>query len=50
LQATVLRLKVEPESDIHATADYRRHIVGVVAEQALREAERNAREAEVAGV
>jgi carbon-monoxide dehydrogenase medium subunit len=27
---------IEPESDIHATADYRRHVAGVLAVRALR--------------
>jgi carbon-monoxide dehydrogenase medium subunit len=29
---------VEPEGDIHATADYRRHVAGVLAARALIEA------------
>jgi aerobic carbon-monoxide dehydrogenase medium subunit len=33
---------VEPESDIHATAEYRRHLVGVLTGRVLREAARNA--------
>lgn len=35
---------VDPEPDIHATADYRRHLAGVLTERALREALAQARE------
>ncbi|GAA2359733.1 FAD binding domain-containing protein [Nonomuraea africana] len=34
--------RTEPEADIHATAEYRRHLVGVLAVRALTEAARNA--------
>ncbi|MER5622384.1 xanthine dehydrogenase family protein subunit M [Streptosporangium sp. NPDC002544] len=33
---------IEPEADIHATAAYRRHLAGVLTEQALRDAAREA--------
>ncbi|GAA5079854.1 carbon-monoxide dehydrogenase medium subunit [Thermocatellispora tengchongensis] len=36
--ARAVRERAEPEDDIHATAGYRRHLAGVLAEQALREA------------
>jgi carbon-monoxide dehydrogenase medium subunit len=35
--------QVRPTSDIHATADYRRHLVGVLTERVLREAADHAR-------
>jgi CO/xanthine dehydrogenase FAD-binding subunit len=31
-----IRASVEPNSDLHASADYRRHLVGVLAERAIR--------------
>ena len=34
--AAAARGQVEPEPDIHATADYRRHLAGVLTERALR--------------
>ena len=34
--AAAVRDRVEPEDDIHATAEYRRHLTGVLAERALR--------------
>ncbi|MEU8245164.1 FAD binding domain-containing protein [Nonomuraea sp. NPDC048916] len=37
-----VRQGTEPDDDIHATAAYRRHLVGVLAGQALREAAREA--------
>lgn len=40
--ARAVQESAEPEADIHATAEYRRHLVGVLAEQALREAARAA--------
>ncbi|KAA9380592.1 xanthine dehydrogenase family protein subunit M [Microbispora cellulosiformans] len=36
--AAAVRDLVEPEGDIHATADYRRHLTGVLAVRALRDA------------
>jgi aerobic carbon-monoxide dehydrogenase medium subunit len=36
--AALAREQVDPEADIHATADYRRHLAGVLTERALREA------------
>jgi carbon-monoxide dehydrogenase medium subunit len=38
--AQAVREQTEPEGDIHASAAYRLHLVGVLAEQALREAAR----------
>ncbi|MEV3978761.1 FAD binding domain-containing protein [Nonomuraea sp. NPDC049758] len=38
--ARTVREGTDPEEDIHATAAYRRHLVGVLAERALREAVR----------
>ncbi|WP_449065262.1 hypothetical protein [Planomonospora algeriensis] len=40
--ARAVRERIEPEDDIHATADYRRHLTGVLAARALREAARAA--------
>ncbi|MEV0229385.1 FAD binding domain-containing protein [Nonomuraea sp. NPDC050786] len=40
--ARAVRDRVEPEGDIHASADYRRHLAGVLAERALRNATREA--------
>ncbi len=40
--AQAVRDRTEPETDVHATADYRRHLVGALAERALREAARQA--------
>ncbi|ETK32506.1 FAD binding domain-containing protein [Microbispora sp. ATCC PTA-5024] len=36
--------RIEPEADIHATAEYRRHLTGVLAVRALRDAAREASE------
>jgi aerobic carbon-monoxide dehydrogenase medium subunit len=36
--AALAREQVDPEGDIHATADYRRHLAGVLTERALRDA------------
>jgi carbon-monoxide dehydrogenase medium subunit len=43
--ARAVRDQVEPEDDIHATAGYRRHLVGVLAERALADAAREAADA-----
>ncbi|MFD1933998.1 MULTISPECIES: FAD binding domain-containing protein [Nonomuraea] len=40
--ARAVQDRTEPEADIHATAEYRRHLVGVLAVRALTEAARNA--------
>ncbi|MEU4830867.1 xanthine dehydrogenase family protein subunit M [Streptosporangium sp. NPDC023615] len=36
--ARAVREGIDPDADIHATADYRRHLAGVLAERALRDA------------
>lgn len=36
--ADSIRAAVEPNTDLHASADYRRHLVGVLAERAIRKA------------
>nr|WP_269128970.1 hypothetical protein [Nonomuraea sp. K271] len=38
--ARAVQEETEPESDVHASAAYRRHLVGVLAERALRNAAR----------
>jgi aerobic carbon-monoxide dehydrogenase medium subunit len=40
--ASSARDQVEPEADIHASAEYRRHLVGVLTERALRSAQQAA--------
>ncbi|MEV4094917.1 FAD binding domain-containing protein [Streptosporangium saharense] len=40
--AAAVRDGTEPEADIHASADYRRHLLGVLAERALTEAAQEA--------
>jgi carbon-monoxide dehydrogenase medium subunit len=42
--ARLAMARLDPEPDIHATADYRRHLAGVLTERALREALVQARE------
>ncbi|MEU8055772.1 FAD binding domain-containing protein [Microbispora bryophytorum] len=41
--AGAVRDRIDPEGDIHATADYRRHLTGVLAARALRDAAAAAR-------
>ncbi|MEV4184476.1 FAD binding domain-containing protein [Streptosporangium canum] len=43
--ARTVQERTAPEADIHATADYRRHLIGVLAQQALRDAAREALDA-----
>ena len=43
--ASLARARLQPGSDIHATAGYRRHLAGVLTERALAEALAHAREA-----
>ena len=40
--AEAVAAHVEPEADIHATADYRRMLVGVLTRRVLRQAAENA--------
>ncbi len=42
--AASVRKMVEPAGNVHATADYQRHIAGVLAERALREAYQRVRD------
>ena len=42
--ASMARERLEPQSDIHATADYRRQLASVLTERALAEALAEARE------
>lgn len=42
--ADLVRERVDPEPDLHATAAYRRHLAGVLAARALTEAYRHARQ------
>ena len=37
-----MRAAVEPETDLHASADYRRHLVGVLAQRTIGDAWRRA--------
>lgn len=46
--ADTVMAQVSPNGDIHATADYRRHLAGVLAVRAVRDAVRRARGAEAA--
>jgi carbon-monoxide dehydrogenase medium subunit len=41
--ADAARTQLEPEADLHASADYRRHLAGVLTERALRQALGSAR-------
>jgi carbon-monoxide dehydrogenase medium subunit len=41
--AEVARAAAEPEEDIHATVEYRRHLIGVLTERAARSALEHAR-------
>lgn len=43
--AEAVRADVEPDGDIHASAEYRRHVSGVLAQRALREALTRVKEA-----
>ncbi|MDP9866723.1 MULTISPECIES: FAD binding domain-containing protein [Streptosporangium] len=43
--ARAVQERIEPEADIHATAHYRRHLAGVLTQQALRDAAREALDA-----
>jgi CO/xanthine dehydrogenase FAD-binding subunit/aerobic-type carbon monoxide dehydrogenase small subunit (CoxS/CutS family) len=47
--AALARAGVAPQPDIHATADYRRHLAGVLTERALAEAAAEARRRTAAG-
>ncbi len=40
--ADAVRDQVDPEGDIHASADYRRHLAGVLAARAIAEARERA--------
>jgi carbon-monoxide dehydrogenase medium subunit len=33
-----IRAAVEPNTDLHASADYRRHVIGVLAKRAIKQA------------
>jgi CO/xanthine dehydrogenase FAD-binding subunit/aerobic-type carbon monoxide dehydrogenase small subunit (CoxS/CutS family) len=47
--AGLAREAISPQSDLHATADYRRHLAGVLTQRALREAAAEARTRTAAG-
>jgi CO/xanthine dehydrogenase FAD-binding subunit len=40
--AEAIRAAVEPETDLHASADYRRHLIGVLTQRTLADAWRRA--------
>jgi len=44
--AAAVRRAIDPGGDIHATAEYRRHVAGVLAGRAIRLAAARAKEAE----
>ena len=48
--AAYARDRLDPDGDIHAGADYRRHVAGVLTERALRVAERRAAERAESGI
>jgi carbon-monoxide dehydrogenase medium subunit len=42
--AASVQSKIEPAGSVHATADYQRHLAGVLTERALRTAHQRARD------